>query len=447
MATRATASFGEGVTLAARYALVRSFSVELCEPLAIEDFGLQSMPEASPPKWHLAHTTWFFETFLLKPELGSAWRPYHPAFEAMFNSYYNSVGDPYPRPQRGLLSRPTVTEVLDWRRRVDEQMSEMLEGADAGTLTRLVPLVELGLQHERQHQELLLTDLKHGLSHNPLYPAYRPGDLPQIEETAPLRWGRFEEGLVTIGAEAGTSTRPGGFVFDNETPRHRVFQQPFDLANRLVTNEEYLAFVEDDGYERVDLWLSDGWARKEREGWRAPLYWTDTHGPWHQFTLYGLHPLDPASPVHHVSLYEADAFARWAGARLPREQEWERAAAPRPVRGNLVERDVLAPRPPAPSAEDKDAIHQLFGDVWEWTASPYVAYPGYRPLPGALGEYNGKFMADQWVLRGGSCATSRQQVSATYRNFFPAWARWQFSGIRLARDIEEDTEGERGKSR
>ncbi len=416
-------------TLLDRYRAVRSLSTTLCEPLEIEDFGVQSMPDCSPAKWHLAHTTWFFETFLLAAA-NPDHQPFHPAYGYLFNSYYEAVGERHARPRRGLITRPTVAETYAYREAVDAAVAGLLEG---GLSTELRDVLEVGLHHEQQHQELLLTDLKHLFSCNPLEPAYRPAprDAGGDERPAAVEWTTFDGGLVEIGH--------GGddFAFDNETPRHRVHLQPFQLAGRLVTNGEFAAFVEDGGYERPEFWLSEGWGVVLREGWTAPLNWRrESSGEWTEFTLHGRLPLAPAAPVCHVGHFEADAYARWADARLPTEFEWEHAAGTVETTGHFVD-DALAgglvhPRP-APGLQP---LEQMFGDTWEWTASPYVAYPGYRPLPGALGEYNGKFMSNQMVLRGGSVATSRSHVRSTYRNFFPSHARWQFSGFRLARDVD-----------
>jgi ergothioneine biosynthesis protein EgtB len=407
--------------LAARYREVRAATERLAAPLSPEDCTAQSMPDASPVKWHLAHTSWFFETFVLEAA-APGYRPLEPAYRVLFNSYYHSVGEQHFRPERGLITRPGLAEVHAYRRHVDAHVLALLERG------RLAPaqlaVVELGLQHEQQHQELILTDLKHLLSKNPTGPVYRPRTPERPGGPAPLAWSSFPAGLREIG-HAGP-----GFAFDNEGPRHRVFVHAFALASRAVTNAEYLAFMADRGYARPELWLSDGWATREREGWRAPLYWAERGGAWQRFTLAGWLPVAKDEPVAHVSAYEADAYARWAGARLPTEAEWEVAAAGAPVVGNFVEGGRFEPAP----AEPGPGPAQLFGDVWEWTASAYAPYPGYRPPPGALGEYNGKFMANQLVLRGGSCATPASHVRASYRNFFHPDARWQWSGIRLARD-------------
>ncbi len=414
-----------------RYRAVRRFGHRLCEPLTPEDCAIQSMPDVSPTRWHLAHTTWFFETFVLSRS-SSDYRPFHPAYEVLFNSYYNTVGEQFPRSRRGLLSRPTVSEVFDYRAHVDARMEDFLENGDPADVAELTPVVEVGLHHEQQHQELMLTDIKHVLSCNPLCPKYmeRPEDMkgrssPQ-RQAPPLSWSHFGEGLYQIG-HTGEE-----FVFDNETPRHRVFVETFELATRLATNGEYLAFVEDGGYRRPELWLSAGWQEVCENAWEAPLYWTKRGGGWEQFTLGGLSPVDPAAPICHASYYEADAFARWSGGRLATEAEWEVAAEDVPLEGNFVEDGILHPAP-ASATLPGDHLTQMYGDVWEWTSSQYVPYPGYRPLDGALGEYNGKFMCNQFVLRGGSCATQRSHMRRTYRNFFPPEARWQFSGIRLAR--------------
>lgn len=411
-------------TLADDYRRVRALSEHICEPLAIEDYGLQTAVEASPPKWHLAHVSWFFETFLLRPFL-PGYQVFHPRFEYLFNSYYEQTGTGFwPRPQRGLLSRPTVAEVYDYRRHVDAGMTRLIAGCAGEHWSEVRARLAIGLNHEQQHQELLVTDIKHHLAFNPLRPAYR-ADLPDNPPGAavPLSWSVFEGGIVEIGA-AGS-----GFSYDNESPRHRLLLEPYRLANRLVTNGEYLDFIQTGGYLDPALWLADGWAQVKAQGWQAPLYWERIDGTWHQMTLGGLRPLHPAEPVCHISYFEAEAFARFAGKRLPTEAEWEHAAAGRPVQGNFVDTGRLHPTPAAATA-----LAQLFGDCWEWTGSAYLPYPGYRPALGALGEYNGKFMSGQMVLRGGSCATSRDHTRASYRNFFYPHERWQFMGLRLAED-------------
>lgn len=407
--------------LAARYRAVRDLTEQLRAPLSEEDCQAQSMDDASPTKWHLAHTSWFFETFVLEPG-SSSYRPFHPDFRVLFNSYYQQVGPQHPRPQRGLLTRPSLDEVLAYRAYVDRHMFELL--ADGGERGPHASVIELGLHHEQQHQELILTDVKHLLAANPLRPAYRTAAPASRGTAGPLRWQAYGGGLREIGHGSD------GFAFDNERPRHSAILAPFALATRLVTSGEFVAFVEDGGYERPELWLSDGWSAVQVRGWRAPLYWERCDGEWWQFTLAGLRPLVADEPLAHVSLYEADAYATWAGARLPTEAEWEVAAAAARLEGNLLDSGALHPVP-APAG---NGVQQLFGDVWEWTRSPYAPYPGYRPPTGALGEYNGKFMCNQIVLRGGSCATPASHIRPTYRNFFPPDARWQFSGMRLAKD-------------
>ncbi|MDX1578084.1 MAG: ergothioneine biosynthesis protein EgtB [Gemmatimonadota bacterium] len=421
--------------LARRYGEVRSFTERLCRPLATEDYVVQTMRDVSPTKWHLAHVTWFFETFILS-EHYAGYTPFHPEYAYLFNSYYLNAGERHCRDQRGYISRPTVAEVYAYREHVDEHMERLMAGASEGEAAVLAPLVELGIQHEQQHQELLLTDIKHVLSVNPMRPAYRAPQGPAergAREPDPLRWVAFGEGLRRIGHPGLES----GFCYDNETPRHRHFVDAFELADRLVTNAEYLEFMRDGGYRRGDLWLSEGWAVARERDWSEPFYWEERDGGWWSYTLAGLRPIDPAEPVCHLSYFEADAYARWAGYRLPTEQEWEVAAgSAAQAQGNFVESGELHPRPAPPAAADEDGprLRQMFGDVWEWTRSQYSPYPGYEPLPGTLGEYNGKFMSNQFVLRGGSCATSRTHIRATYRNFFPADATWQFMGVRLARD-------------
>jgi ergothioneine biosynthesis protein EgtB len=409
--------------LASRYCEVRSFTESLCEPLVAEDYVIQSMPDVSPAKWHLAHTTWFFETFVL--ERSSARHRGNPHFHYLFNSYYNAAGPMHCRAKRGVISRPTVQETRAYRRQIDGQMADWFESAPAEEWRELEPVLVLGLHHEQQHQELLLTDIKHVFAQNPLYPLFRERRTNHGAKPPPLKWLQFSEGLYSIGHEGG------GFCFDNERPRHRVFLEPFQIASRPITNGEFLAFIEDGGYERPELWLSLGWFAVNDQKWTAPLYWEKRGGVWHTFTLAGLRRLEPSEPVCHVSYFEADAFARWAGARLPFEAEWEVAAAELPVRGNFADVENFHPMPP-PSGSEEPA--QMFGDVWEWTHSSYAPYPGYAPPQGALGEYNGKFMCNQYVLRGGSCATSRAHIRHTYRNFFPPEKQWQFSGIRLAKN-------------
>ncbi len=410
-----------------RYGEVRGLSEFLCVPLAAEDMVIQSMPDVSPPKWHLAHTSWFFETFLLAPNV-PGYRPFHPRYGYLFNSYYNQIGPFHARAQRGLLARPTTDEVLAYRAHVDRHLLALLDTPDPAGWARLAPLLELGLNHEQQHQELLLMDVKHNFHANPLRPAYRE-DLQQTAPRAaePLEFLACDGGMVQIG-HAGP-----GFAFDNETPRHRVFLQAYRLADRLVTCGEYLDFVTAGGYRTPELWLSDGWATVQTRGWTAPLYWEQGDDGWQVFTLGGLRALDPATPVSHLSFYEADAYARFAGRRLPTELEWEAAAGTiaAPAGGNFLDQDRLEPQP----AGAGTGFKQLFGDVWEWTASAYLPYPRYRPAEGAVGEYNGKFMSGQMVLRGGCCLTPADHLRGTYRNFFPPDARWACAGLRLADDL------------
>jgi ergothioneine biosynthesis protein EgtB len=412
------------VRLAERYRAVRQQTRALAAPLTPEDQLVQSMPDASPTKWHLAHTTWFFETFVLAAAQ-EGHRPFRPEYAFLFNSYYETLGPRVARHQRGLLSRPPLEEVHAYRAHVDAALEALLA---AGRLTPgQEALVELGLQHEQQHQELLLTDVKHALWCNPLRPAYREGAEAPRGQAPALGYRAFGERLAWVG-HAGE-----GFSFDNERPRHRAFVPAFRLASRLVTNAEYLAFMRDGGYRRATLWLSDGWAQVQAQGWQAPLYWEERDGTWWRFTLGGMRPLEPDAPVCHVSQYEADAYARWAGARLPTEAEWEVAAGDAPVEGHLLEGAAHEPAP-ARAADAGGGVSQLFGDCWEWTGSAYLPYPGFRAVAGAVGEYNGKFMSGQMVLRGGSSFTPRSHVRASYRNFFPPAARWQLSGIRLAQD-------------
>jgi ergothioneine biosynthesis protein EgtB len=410
-----------------QYSRVRRLSEQLCEPLVTEDYVIQSMPDVSPTKWHLAHVSWFFETFLLFPAIPD-YQSLHPQYAYLFNSYYNTLGARHCRPKRGLISRPTVQETYAYRQYVDEHVLNLLEKLDERQLAEFAPIITLGLHHEQQHQELMLTDLKHVLSCNPLFPTYVARSPIQSTSVPPVEWVSFPEGVYWIGHEGE------GFAFDNEGPRHQQFVQAFQLASRLVTNGEYLAFLEDDGYKKPLLWLSEGWATVQQEEWQAPLYWEKRDGRWWMMTLSGMREVELAEPVCHVSYYEADAYARWAGTRLPTEAEWEVAAHDVPVEGNFVEHGLYHPAP-LNASTTKGKLAQMYGDVWQWTQSSYAPYPNFKPGPGAVGEYNGKFMCNQYVLRGGSCATSRSHIRSTYRNFFPAHAQWQFMGIRLARGV------------
>ena len=408
----------------ARFREVRAVTRRLAAPLSAEDCAIQSMPEASPTKWHLAHTTWFFETFILARHDPQR-TPFDPAFRVLFNSYYNAVGERHPRPQRGLLSRPSLDNVLAYRDQVDDEMARLL---DSGAVAAdLLALVELGLHHEQQHQELILTDLKHMLSCNPTRPAYQKTWPLTPVHGARRRWLPVEGGLQEIGHGGD------GFAFDNEQPRHKVWLEPFEIATLPITNGELIDFIEDGGYRRPELWLHAGWDAVATRGWIAPLYWERRGGRWYTFTLHGMMPVEPNTPACHLSFYEADAVARWTGARLPTEAEWEFAAAAQRTDGNFLESGALHPLA-LREAPPENAPSQMFGDVWEWTRSDYAPYPGFRATEGAVGEYNGKFMCNQYVLRGGSCATPASHIRATYRNFFAADSRWQFSGVRLARD-------------
>jgi ergothioneine biosynthesis protein EgtB len=404
---------------------VREVSLALIVGLAPEDQVVQTMPDVSPTKWHLAHTTWFFETFLLQPA-APGYRVHDPIYGYLFNSYYEAVGARPPRAARGLLSRPTVGEILRYRAAVDDAVREWLAGVDEPRLAAAAPVIELGLHHEQQHQELLLTDIKHVLSQNPDMPVYRPAAPVTRGDIRSRGWLRSEGWFDHAGGIAEIGHRGAAFAFDNESPRHRQYLQPFRLADRLVTCGRYLEFIRDDGYRRPELWLSDGWAAVNQQGWTAPLYWAEREdGGFDILTLNGRRPLDPAEPVVHVSFYEAEAFAAWAGHRLPTEAEWEVIAGGRPVAGTFLDAGTYHPT--------GEGGH-LFGDAWVWTRSAYQPYPGFRAPEGAIGEYNGKFMSGQMVLRGGSCVTPDGHVRSTYRNFFPPGARWQFTGIRLAAD-------------
>ncbi len=421
-------------SLRAQFSRVRQATVALCEPLSAEDMMVQSTSEASPAKWHLAHSSWFFETFVLRDYV-AGYKPFDPNFGWLFNSYYNSLGDMPEKKLRASFSRPSLDRVLEYRKHVDAAVAEMLENT---TKDEALRRVRMGLEHEQQHLELIVTDIKHALFTNPLHPALRDDTWQPAGTIAPPPgWVTFAPGLAQIGVNPDREV--DSFAFDNETPRHPVYVAPFSLATRLVTCAEYLSFLDENGYERPELWLSEGWSIMREKGWQAPLYWhrdSKTRSGWSVYTVHGLRSLDDLSetPVCHLSFFEADAFARWSGCRLPTEFEWEVAGASLGEAaietGNLFETGALHPTP----AGSDEGLQQMFGDVWEWTQSPYTGYPGYRPLPGALGEYNGKFMSSQIILRGGSCATPRSHIRASYRNFFGPATRWQISGLRLAKD-------------
>ena len=425
-----------------RFRIVRAATMSFCSPLTPEDMMVQSCAEASPVKWHLAHTSWFFETFVLS-EFVAGYQPFDPSFKWLFNSYYRSLGEMPEKKLRASFSRPPLDQILAYRRHVDAAIESLLAHIAPDEAQRRIVL---GLEHEQQHLELAATDIKHAFFTNPLQPAYLPlATAPPIGDrmAPPLGWLSFTPGTSKYPGIVGVGLTPDpnnvdAFAFDNETPRHPIYLAPFRLATRPVTCAEYLAFLDEDGYARPELWLSEGWDTLHAEGWQAPLYWrrdTATKSGWRIFTLRGWQPLDDISetPVCHLSFFEADAFARWSGHRLPTEFEWEFVAAQQPISGNLLEQQSFHPQP-APPSLNTNQPQQLFGDVWEWTQSPYTGYPGYKPLPGALGEYNGKFMSSQIVLRGGSCVTPETHIRATYRNFFSPSTRWQFSGLRLARD-------------
>jgi ergothioneine biosynthesis protein EgtB len=414
--------------LLARFHEVRNFTARLSENLAPEDCVVQSMPEVSPTKWHLAHTTWFFETFILKKWV-PGYRDAVSEYAYLFNSYYNAAGAMHRRDLRGLISRPTVAETRKFRASIDADIADLVSNADEKLFREIEPILTLGIHHERQHQELLITDIKHVFAQNPLYPVFQRRNIGNDKiDIDPMKFVEFDEATVEIGHNGD------GFAYDNEGPRHRALVLPFSVANRLITNREYLQFMADNGYSRSEFWLSLGWTTVNEQNWRAPLYWIERDGEWWNFTLSGLRKVDPSEPVTHLSYFEADAYANWAGARLPTEFEWEHAAAKIDIDGNFVESETFHPQALRTQAKDRD-LAQMFGDVWEWTRSSYSPYPGYHAGPGALGEYNGKFMCNQYVLRGGSCATSRAHIRKTYRNFFQPDKRWQFTGIRLARDL------------
>lgn len=424
--TRPKSASSRAASLLSRFHEVRDFSTKLSANLAAEDCVVQSMPDVSPTKWHLAHTTWFFETFVLKRWIAQ-YRPEIPDYSYLFNSYYNAAGDMHRRDLRGLISRPTVEDTRRYRSSIDSHIENLLSNADDKLLDEIEPIVILGIHHEQQHQELLVTDIKHVFAQNPLHPVFRERKIDIVSaEPAPLSFVEFDEAIVEIGHNGNE------FSYDNEGPRHRALVLPFSLAMRPITNGEYIAFIEDNGYARSEFWLSLGWTTANEQRWQAPLYWEKRDGAWWNFTLSGFRPVDEAEPVTHVSYFEADAFANWSGARLPTEFEWERAATNLPMDGNFVESERFHPQ--ASNVAQARQLMQMFGDVWEWTRSAYSPYPGYRAAAGALGEYNGKFMCNQYVLRGGSCATSQTHIRRTYRNFFQPEKRWQFNGVRLARD-------------
>lgn len=413
--------------LRGRFHQVRDFTNALCANLEAEDCVVQSMPDVSPTKWHLAHTTWFFETFILK-KFSPGYRSEIPQYAYLFNSYYNAAGDMHRRDLRGLISRPTVEEAKRYRTSIDSHIDNLLSKADEKLLDEMEPIFILGFHHEQQHQELLITDIKHVFAQNPLYPVFHAREIQSQGTAIPAcQYIDFEEAIIEIGHDGH------GFAYDNEEPRHRALVHAFSLASRPVTNGEFMAFIGDNGYARPEFWLSLGWMTVNEQRWQAPLYWTKHEGAWWNFTLSGFRPIEESEPLTHISYFEADAYANWAGARLPTEFEWERAAADCPIEGNFVDAEFFHPRALA-NLGNKKQLHQMFGDVWEWTRSAYAPYPGYRAAPGALGEYNGKFMCNQYVLRGGSCATSRSHIRRTYRNFFQPEKRWQFTGVRLARD-------------
>lgn len=426
-----------------RYLSIRQFSETLCQPLAIEDYGLQAMADTSPAKWHIAHTSWFFETFILK-EFVSGYQPFHPDFEYLFNSYYNGVGRQYPRPMRHLLSRPTVAEVYDYRQTVDKAMLYLLNNfasdetaiPDQQIIDRLV----LGLHHEQQHQELFLTDLKYCWFQNPLMPRYSQIDLEDPSPVDDIRWLNFDGGDTVIGASPN-ATNPDpylAFYFDNESPAQQVLVKPFSMADRLITNGEYLTFIKEAGYKKPEHWLADGWTWVQQNALTQPLYWKNIDDQWFEFTLHGLVPLDESKPISHLSAYEADAYARWSDCRLPTEYEWETFAteiAQGSTHGQYVDSGYYHPRSNAHLTNNNNYCKDLLGSLWQWTSSAYGPYPGFTPATGAVGEYNGKFMCNQLVLRGGSCASSRDHIRTSYRNFFYPADRWQFSGLRLAKNI------------
>ena len=416
--------------LMSAFLATRQQSIDICKPLAIEDYGLQAAAFSSPPKWHLAHTSWFFETFILKPFVED-YQVFHPAYEVLFNSYYNAVGEQFPRPQRGLLSRPTVLEIMDYREHINNAMSILLMDPSNPNREDIVKRCQLGIQHEKQHQELFFTDLKYSLSINPLYPVYNSLPEPTYEaDPVELQWLSFTGGLVEFGTDANVHNDDNAFTFDNESPLHKVHLEPFVLANRLVTNGEFQAFIDDGGYQCSKLWLADGWALVQEKQWQKPLYWIDKDGQSMEFTLHGLQTRKANQPVSHLSAYEADAYANWANARLPTEFEWEHAACQQTFSHQVS--DDRHPQSARVTDTDEQPLLQLYDGCWQWTSSAYRPYPGFEISEGAIGEYNGKFMCNQWVLRGGSCVSPEEHLRPTYRNFFYPADRWQFSGLRLA---------------
>jgi len=418
-------SADQAIPLHQEFIQVRSDSETLCAPLEIEDYGIQTMVDVSPPKWHLAHTSWFFETFILKPYLEN-YREFDPLFAHLFNSYYEQIGSYHPRPERGLLSRPTVKQVYAYRTHIDAAMQTLLAQTSHAQREEIVRRTIIGLHHEQQHQELLLTDIKHIFAYNPLRPGYRQLPVSNTNRTIALSWHEQPGGVYEIGTDSAEN-----FAYDNETPRHKVYLDPFRIASRLITNGEYLEFMQADGYRNPAHWLSDGWKIVQTQHWQAPMYWVKQDTQWYEMTLGGLRKLDENAPVAHVSQYEAQAYASWCNRRLPMEAEWEVVAREQAIAGNLRDSGYLQPMP-----AQETGMTQFYGDVWEWTQSAYTPYPGYRQAQGALGEYNGKFMSSQVVLRGGSCVTPRNHIRASYRNFFYPKDRWQFSGIRLAEDLQ-----------
>jgi len=417
--------FDDRNNLIERFKTVRNFSLSICKPLKTEDYVIQSMPDVSPTKWHLAHTSWFFEAFILKNAIKN-YKSLHPQYSYLFNSYYVQIGERFTRAIRGLLSRPTVEEVYIYRNYVDENIINFLQNCTENELNEYGPIIEIGINHEQQHQELMLTDIKHVFSVNPLHPVYADKYPPMVNYVSELSFKKYPENIYKIGNDGSE------FGYDNEFPKHKEYLNSFGIAHRLITNSEFINFIDDGGYKKSELWLSDGFASAEKNEWQAPLYWEKVEGEWWNFKLTGYHKVDLNEPVCHISYYEADAFARWTGYRLPTEGEWEVAAGDIVIGGNFVENEYF--HPVAVSENRNKQLAQMFGDVWEWTMSPYVPYPGFKTLPGALGEYNGKFMSNQIVLRGGSCATSVTHIRKTYRNFFYPQNRWQFMGLRLAKD-------------